>query len=120
MNGRSRAAAAVAALAPGARHMAVAPAAGGGSAVVFVGTRTDRVWAVLDRDGDGRAEEVRAFAPGLRFRAPNGPCLDPDGTLFVPELNRARAFPAAAARLDQETPAAVEVVLEGSLVPESE
>ena len=108
------------ALAPGARHMAVAPAAGGGSAVVFVGTRTDRVWAVLDRDGDGRAEEVRTFAPGLRFRGPNGPCLDASGTLFVPEANRMRAFPDAAARLGEDAPAAAEVVPEGALVPEDE
>ncbi len=107
------------ALVPGARHMAVAPAGAGGGAV-FVGTRTDRVWAVLDRDGDGRAEEVRAFAPGLRFEAPNGPCFAPDGTLFVPELNRVRAFPGAAARLGEETPAAVELVPPGGLVPAEE
>jgi glucose/arabinose dehydrogenase len=104
------------ALAPGARHMAVAPAGG----VLFVGSRADRVWAVLGRDGGGRVEEVRAFAPGLRFRAPNGPWLDAGGTLFVPELNRVRAFPAAIERLGEEGPAAAEVVPEGALVPEAE
>jgi glucose/arabinose dehydrogenase len=107
------------ALVPGARHMAVAPAGGGGGAI-FVGTRTDRVWAVIDRDGDGRAEEVRAFAPGLRFDMPNGPCFAPDGTLVVPELNRVRAFSGAAARLAEETPAAVELVPPGGLVPAEE
>ena len=90
------------AVVPDARHMAVAPAPEGGGVVVFVGTRTDRLWAVLHRDGDGRAEEVRAFAPGLRFEAPNGPCFAPDGTLFVPEVNRVRAFPGAAARVGEE------------------
>ena len=108
------------ALVPGARHMAVTPAGTGGGVVVFVGTRTDRVWAVLDRDGDGRAEAVRAFAPGLRFEMPNGPCFAPDGTLFVPELNRVRAFPGAAARLGEEAPATAEVVPQGHLVPASE
>ena len=108
------------ALVPGARHMAVAPAPAGGGVVIFVGTRTDRLWAVLDRDGDGRAEEVRAFAPGLHFEMPNGPCFAPDGTLFVPELNRVRAFPGAAARLGEEAPAAVELVPPGGLVPAEE
>ena len=91
------------AVVPDARHMAVAPAPGG---VVFVGTGRDRLWAVLDRDGDGRAEEVRAFAPGLRFEMPNGACFAPDGTLFVPEINRVRAFRGAAERLGEEAPAA--------------
>ena len=92
------------AVVPGARHMAVAPAPAAGGVVVLVGTGHDRLWSVLDRDGDGRAEEVRAFAPGLRFEAPNGPCFAPDGTLFVPEVNRVRAFPGAAARLGEEAP----------------
>ncbi len=108
------------AVVPDARHMAVAPAPAGGGVVVFVGTRTDRLWAVLHRDGDGRAEEVRAFAPGLRFEAPNGPCFAPDGTLFVPEVNRVRAFPGAAARVGEEAPAAAEVVPEGRLIPAAE
>ncbi len=72
------------------------------------------------RYGDWRAEEVRAFAPGLRFEAPNGPCFAPDGTLFVPEVNRVRAFPGAAARLGEEAPAAAEVVPQGRLIPASE
>ena len=104
------------AVVPDARHMAVAPAGG----VVFVGTGRDRLWAVLDRDGDGRAEEVRAFAPGLRFEMPNGACFAPDGTLFVPEINRVRAFRGAAERLGEEAPAAAEVVPQGRLVPASE
>ena len=39
---------------PGARSMAVAEPLG----AVFVGTRGGEVFAVLDRDGDGKADEV--------------------------------------------------------------
>jgi hypothetical protein len=44
---------------PGARSMAVAEPLG----AVFVGTRGGRVFAVLDRDGDRKADEVVTVEP---------------------------------------------------------
>lgn len=49
------------AIAPGARHMAVAPSTN----MVFVGTRKTTVWAISDRDSDGVADEVKSVAPSL-------------------------------------------------------
>ncbi len=103
------------AIAPGARHMAVGP-----DGTVFVGTRRNTVWTVTDRDGDGVADEVRNFAPGIAFTAPNGPCFAPDGTLYVAERNRVLAFPDAETHRDSPDVDAVAVVAEGKLVPPSE
>lgn len=58
------------AVVPDARHMAVAPSTN----MLFVGTRKTKVWAVTDRNGDGTADEVKAFAPSLNFKVPNGVC----------------------------------------------
>jgi len=65
------------AIVPDARHMAVAPSTN----MLFVGTRKTRVWAVTDRNGDGVADEVKAFAPSLNFKVPNGVCWTRDGFL---------------------------------------
>lgn len=104
------------AVVPDARHMAVGPSTG----VVFVGTRKTRVWAVTDRDRDRVADEVKVFAPSVRFSVPNGPCFSPDGFLFVAEHNRVLVFPAA--EFFYETPdVAVDVVVpQGGLVPVEE
>ena len=56
------------AIVPDARHMAVAPSTN----MLFVGTRKTTVWAVTDRNSDGIADEVKAFAPSLKFSVPNG------------------------------------------------
>ncbi|NDA09204.1 MAG: sorbosone dehydrogenase, partial [Alphaproteobacteria bacterium] len=72
------------AIVPDARHMAVAPSTN----MLFVGTRKTRVWAVTDRNGDGFADEVKAFAPSLNFKNPNGVCWTKDGFLIVAEHNR--------------------------------
>ncbi len=48
---------------PNARSMAVSSPLG----VVFVGTRYDTVYAVVDRDKDGVADEVIRFATGLKL-----------------------------------------------------
>ena len=79
------------AIVPDARHMAVGPQ----GMVVFVGTRKSKVWAVTDRNKDGVADEVKAFAPSLKFAIPNGVCFSKDGFLFVAEHNRVLIFPAA-------------------------
>lgn len=104
------------ALVPDARHMAVA----GEGGVTFVGTRRSEVWSVTDRDGDGVAEDVRNFAPGLRKRMPNGPCMDADGSLYIVEQNRVLRFPDAATTYAQAQVMAVPVVPQDRLIPVAE
>lgn len=87
------------ALVPGARALASGPGA------VYVGTRGSTVYA-LSPNGD-----ATAFAS--RLEDPNGVCLAPDGTLYVVELNRIIAFPAA-------RPQPEIVVPQGKLVPPAE
>jgi glucose/arabinose dehydrogenase len=65
---------------PGARSMALAP-----DGTVFVGSQGDAVHAVVDRDRDGRADEVIAVAAGLQMA--NGVAFA-DGALFVADVNR--------------------------------
>lgn len=77
------------AVVPDARSMAVAPQ----GTVVFVGTRKDKVWSVLDRDRNRVADEVMDFAPSLTFDIPNGPCFSPDGFLYIAERNRVLFLP---------------------------
>jgi len=79
------------AVVPDARSMAVAPQ----GTVVFVGTRKDKVWSVVDRDRNREADEVMDFAPSITFDIPNGPCFSPDGFLYIAERNRVLVFPAA-------------------------
>ena len=52
---------------------------------VFVGTREDRVYALRDKDGDHRAEDVLVVAQGLN--SPNGVAVK-DGNLYVAEISR--------------------------------
>ncbi|OGQ95856.1 MAG: sorbosone dehydrogenase [Deltaproteobacteria bacterium RIFOXYD12_FULL_57_12] len=71
---------------PGARSMAMSP---GGT--LFVGTREQgKVYAVLDRDGDHRAETVITLGRGLNM--PNGVAYK-DGALYVAEAHRILRFP---------------------------
>ncbi len=66
---------------PGARSMARSP-----SGVLFVGTRgAGKVYAVLDRDGDLKADRVVTLASGLEM--PNGVAFR-DGDLYVAEVSR--------------------------------
>ena len=76
----------------GARSMARSPAG-----VLYVGTFTkkfptafDKVYAVIDRDNDNRADEVITVLEGLN--APNGVAFK-DGDLYVAELNRVLRYP---------------------------
>ncbi len=104
------------AIVPGARHIAVGPRGWG----VFVGTRGDRIWAVHDSNGDGRADVVRDFASSLGLVMPNGPCFAPDGRLYVAELNRVLMFPSAEDFFAGHPVAAHAPVPRGRLIPRSE
>lgn len=104
------------AIVPDARHMAVAPSTN----MLFVGTRKTTVWAVTDRNSDGVADEVKPFAPSLKFSNPNGVCWTPDGFLIVAEHNRVLNFPAAEFFYEGPDVAVIEVVPQGQLIPAEE
>ncbi len=66
---------------PNARQMALSP-----NGTLFVGTRdAGNVYAVLDNDRDGKADEVITIAKGLHM--PNGVAFR-NGSLYVMEVNR--------------------------------
>jgi glucose/arabinose dehydrogenase len=104
------------AVVPDARHMAVAPSTN----MLFVGTRKTSVWAVTDRNSDGVADEVKSFAPSLKFTNPNGVCWTKDGFLIVAEHNRVLNFPAAEFFYEGPDVAVIEVVPQGKLIPPEE
>ncbi len=104
------------AVVPDARHMAVAPSTN----MLFVGTRKTTVWAVTDRNSDGVADEVKSFAPSLKFTNPNGVCWTKDGFLIVAEHNRVLNFPAAEFFYEGPDVAVIEVVGQGKLIPVEE
>jgi glucose/arabinose dehydrogenase len=86
---------------PNARAMALGP-----SGIVFVGSLSEgKVYAVVDRDGDHRAEKVYVLASGLNM--PSGLAFQ-DGTLYVAAVNRILRFPDVAR--DLEKPPKPEVV----------
>jgi len=101
------------AVVPDARHMAVAPSTN----MLFVGTRKTRVWAVTNRNNGDAATEVKAFAPSLDFKNPNGVCWTPDGFLIVAEHNRVLTFPAAEFFYEGPDVAVGEIIPRGGLVP---
>jgi glucose/arabinose dehydrogenase len=104
------------AIVPDARHMAVAPSTN----MLFVGTRKTTVWAVTDRNSDGVADEVKSFAPSLKFTNPNGVCWTRDGFLIVAEHNRVLNFPAAEFFYEGPDVAVIPVVEQGKLIPVEE
>lgn len=104
------------AVVPDARHMAVAPSTN----MLFVGTRKTTVWAVTDRNSDGVADEVKSFAPSLKFTNPNAVCWTKDGFLIVAEHNRVLNFPAAEFFYEGPDVAVIEVVAKGNLIPAEE
>ena len=104
------------AIVPDARHMAIAPSTN----MLFVGTRKTSVWAVTDRNSDYVADEVKQFAPSLKFQVPNGVCWTKDGFLIVVEHNRVLNFPAAEFFYEGPDVAVIEVVPQGKLIPEEE
>jgi glucose/arabinose dehydrogenase len=104
------------AIVPDARHMAIAPSTN----MLFVGTRKTAVWAVTDRNSDYAADEVKQFAPSLKFQVPNGVCWTKDGFLIVVEHNRVLNFPAAEFFYEGPDVAVIEVVPQGQLIPVEE
>jgi len=104
------------AVVPDARHMAVAPSTN----MLFVGTRKTTVWAVTNRNSGEMATEVKAFAPSLNFKVPNGVCWTKDGFLLVIEHNRVLNFPAAEFFYEGPDVAVIEVVPQGKLIPPEE
>jgi glucose/arabinose dehydrogenase len=78
---------------PDARSMALGP---GGT--LFVGTRElGNVYAVLDQDGDQRADKVVTIVEG--WNMPNGVAFR-DGSLYVAEVHRVLRFDGIEERLD--------------------
>jgi len=89
---------------PGARSLALSS-----SGVLFVGTRQiGRVYAVVDKDRDMRADNVIAIADGLDL--PNGVAVR-DGDLYVAEVHRVLRYPQIETRLN--APPKAEVVFDG-------
>jgi glucose/arabinose dehydrogenase len=86
---------------PGARSLAV-----GDRGTVFVGTKKDVVYAVVDKDRDGVAETVHTVARGLDM--PNGVAFR-QGALYVAEVSRVLRYDAIEDRLGSP-PAPVTVV----------
>ncbi|MFO1206997.1 MAG: hypothetical protein U1E63_14965 [Burkholderiales bacterium] len=75
---------------PGARSLAL-----GTNGTVYVGTlSTGKVYAVIDDDHDGKADQVITVAEGLN--SPNGVAYR-DGSLYVAEINRILRFDDVAA-----------------------
>lgn len=104
------------AVVPDARDMAVGPT----TAVVFVGTRKSKMYAVTDRDKDRVADEVKEFAPSIPMTLPHGVCFSKDGFLYVAEQNRVLVFPAAEYFYEGPDVAAFVVVKQGELIPPEE
>ncbi len=69
---------------PDAREMALSP-----DGVLFVGTRGDKVYAILDTNKDYHADKIITIASGLNM--PNGVALR-NGSLYVAEINRVIRF----------------------------
>jgi glucose/arabinose dehydrogenase len=70
---------------PGARSLARSP-----KGIIYVGTqRAGKVYALVDREGDGRADQVFTIARGLT--QPNGVAWR-DGSLYVAEISRILRF----------------------------
>jgi glucose/arabinose dehydrogenase len=76
-----------------ARSMALSP-----SGTLYVGNRNgDKVYAVKDTDGDGKADKRWVIASGLNM--PNGVAFK-DGDLYVAEVSRIHKFAGIEGKLD--------------------
>ena len=71
---------------PGARSLTL-----GANGTVFVGTQAGSVYAVVDREHDGRADQVFTIAKGLDM--PNGVAFR-QGALYVAEVSRVQRYDA--------------------------
>jgi glucose/arabinose dehydrogenase len=104
------------ALVPDARMIAVGPQ----GVVTYVSTRKDKIYTLTDRGHTGAAEDVREFAPTIKFNNPNGVCFSKDGFLFTVEQNRVLSFPAGEFFYENPDVAVATVVKQGELIPVSE
>lgn len=78
---------------PNARHMAL-----GDRGTLFVGSRREgKVYAIVDRDGDHKADEVKVIAEGLKL--PTGVAFK-DGDLYVSAVTSILRFDDIEAHLD--------------------
>jgi glucose/arabinose dehydrogenase len=78
---------------PGARSMTL-----GAKGTLFVGSRSEgKVYAVVDRNGDHKADSVITIDSGLR--SPNGVAFR-DGSLYVAEISRVLRYDNIEARLN--------------------
>ncbi len=85
---------------PNARALAL-----GSQGTVFVGTqRAGKVYAVVDRNQDNRADEVYTLAEGLVM--PSGVAFR-DGALYVAEVNRILRFDSIESHLNNPSPPVV-------------
>lgn len=78
---------------PGARQMTLGQSTG----TVFVGTRGNKVYAVVDRNKDRKADEVRVILDDLKMG--NGVAMHA-GSLYVAEQHRIARYPAPGFDLD--------------------
>ena len=78
---------------PGARSLAI-----GSKGTIFVGTRTDKVYAVSGVPGAADKPSVHLIADGLNM--PNGVAFR-DGALYVAEVNRILRFDSIESSLDR-------------------
>ncbi len=104
------------AIVPDARQMAV----GRNMAVVWVTTRKQAVYSVVDRDMDNVADTVDRFSESVKFDIPAGACYSPDGFLFIAERNRVMMFPAAEYFFEGADTVAFAIVKQGELIPPEE
>ncbi|MFQ5803710.1 MAG: PQQ-dependent sugar dehydrogenase [Candidatus Methylomirabilales bacterium] len=84
---------------PGARSMAL-----GANGTLFVGTRVGKVYAIVDRNRDHKADEVITVARGLRM--PNGVAFR-GGALYVGAVSRVLRYDNIEAHLKNPPPAVV-------------
>lgn len=78
----------------GARSLTI-----GESGTVFVGTRDEKVYALLpDRNGDGKSDGIKVIAKSLN--SPNGVAYK-SGNLYIAEINRIRVLRNIERKLDK-------------------
>ena len=100
------------ALAPDARHLAVAP----DGKTLIVGSKSDKVYRVaVDL---AAPPKVEIFAPKQTFVLPSGPCFAPDGTLFIAEFNRIQSYAPLGGGWDEDHPKTI--VAQDKLIPANE
>jgi glucose/arabinose dehydrogenase len=85
---------------PHAREMVM-----GSKGTLFVGTRDyDKVYAIVDRNNDHKADQVYTIAEGLKD--PSGVAFR-DGSLYVAEIGRITRYDDIEAKLEKPSPPAV-------------